>query len=452
MKTSNQSNNANHKPRTVEDIIRAIQEKSADGAYIFRGESECNNKVSSNLFRELDAINAKYSDIKEVEAGIVASTKAYTDKTNDSEIRYDLQHYGGKTNLIDFTTDFHIALFFACYGSPTKSGRVIILQQTEDVKKMLRYPQTPEIRVRSQKSVFAEPPKGYIEQKYEVICISRELKLPVLQHLQTTLDSEISPKTIYNDIHGFISSHNTYWRVYRDFYGGLTSQNKANEAKTLKEKRNAFKEAIVYYTNALEQDLQLASVYYNRGNAYNNIDENDLAIADFNMAIQLGSNLVETYNNRGNAYGQKGEYDRAIEDYNKAIQIKPDSANAYYGRGYAYGCKSNYKGAITDYTKAIELKPDYAEAYNNRGGFMAKRASLTVLLKTATGQYKSDRIMPMRITIVAMHIVKRASMDMLSQTTTGQYTSNRIMLKRITTAAMFTSKRESPTWPSKTAA
>ena len=85
MKTSNQSNTANDKPRTVEDIIRAIQEKSADGAYIFRGESECNNKVSSNLFRELDAINAKYSDIKEVEAGIVADAKAYTDKTNDSE-------------------------------------------------------------------------------------------------------------------------------------------------------------------------------------------------------------------------------------------------------------------------------------------------------------------------------------------------------------------------------
>ena len=315
----------------IKQIIDEIEEKSADGDYIFRGESNCNKKVSSNLFRELDAINAKYSDIKKIEAGIVTEAKAYTHKTNDSEIRYDLQHYGGKTNLIDFTIDYNVALFFACYGSPTKPGRIIILQKTENVIKMLRNPQTPEIRVRSQKSVFVEPPKGYIEQKYKVIFIPKQLKLPVLQYLKTSLDLEISPSTIYNDIHGFISSQNIYWSVYREFYGGLTSQKKADEAKTLKEKQNACKEAIQHYTNALEQDLQLASVYNNRGDAYNNIDEHDLAIVDFNMAIQLDGNLVETYNNRGNAYGQKGEYDLAIEDFRQSNsnsnRIMPEAHN-----------------------------------------------------------------------------------------------------------------------------
>ena len=38
MKTPNQSNLSSDKPRTVEDIIRAIEKKSADGSYIFRGE------------------------------------------------------------------------------------------------------------------------------------------------------------------------------------------------------------------------------------------------------------------------------------------------------------------------------------------------------------------------------------------------------------------------------
>ena len=234
MKTSNQSNTSNDKPRTVEDIMRAIETKSADGNYIFRGEPECYQRVSSNLFRELEAINAQYSNIKKIEAGIVAEAKAYTDKTDDSEIRDDLQHYGGKTNLIDFTTDYNVALFFACYGLPTKSGRVIILQKTEKIKEMLRYPITPEIRVGAQKSVFVEPPNGYIEEKFEVICIPKEFKLPILQHLKENINPEITPKTIYNDIHGFIRSQNTYWMVYRDFYGGLISQNKANDAKTLK--------------------------------------------------------------------------------------------------------------------------------------------------------------------------------------------------------------------------
>ena len=180
MKKSNQSDTSNDKPLTVEDIICAIEEKSSDGDYIYRGEPKCHKRVSSNLFRELDAINAQYSNIKEIEAHIITDAKAYTDKIDASEIRDDIQHYGGKTNSIDFTTDYSVALFFACYGFPTKSGRVIILQETEKVKEMLRYPKTPEIRVDAQKSVFVEPPKGYIEEKFEVICIPKELKLPYI--------------------------------------------------------------------------------------------------------------------------------------------------------------------------------------------------------------------------------------------------------------------------------
>ena len=381
MKASNQPNTSNDKPHTVEDIISAIQEKSADGGYIFRGESECYKRISSNLFRELDAINAQYSNIKKIEADIVAEAKAYTDKTDDSKIRDDLQHYGGKTNLIDFTTDYNVALFFTCYGSPTKSGRVIILQETEKIKEMLRYPKTPEIRVDAQKSVFVEPTKGYIEEKFEVIYIPKELKLLILQHLKEELIPEITPKTIYNDIHGFIRSQNTYWMVYRDFYNGLISENKGKKAKTLKEKQKASKEAIEHYTNALDKDLQLASVYNNRGNAYNNIEESDLAIADFDMAIQLDSNLVETYNNRGNAYGMKGEYHLAIADFNTAIQLKPDYPEAHNNRGNAYDKKGEYDLAIENFNAAIHLRQDYAEAHNNRGITYAHKNEYDLAIK-----------------------------------------------------------------------
>lgn len=45
--------NAHH---TVADIIRAIEEKSADGAYIFRGESQYHEKVSSSLYRKLEEV------------------------------------------------------------------------------------------------------------------------------------------------------------------------------------------------------------------------------------------------------------------------------------------------------------------------------------------------------------------------------------------------------------
>ena len=51
-------------------------------------------------------------------------------ETVDFEILTEIQHYGGKTNLIDFTTDYLIALFFACDGHHDKEGR-IIMQKTK---------------------------------------------------------------------------------------------------------------------------------------------------------------------------------------------------------------------------------------------------------------------------------------------------------------------------------
>ena len=48
--------------------------------------------------------------------------------SEEFEILAQLQHYGCRTNLIDFTTDYLVALYFACAHSPEESGRVICLE------------------------------------------------------------------------------------------------------------------------------------------------------------------------------------------------------------------------------------------------------------------------------------------------------------------------------------
>lgn len=42
---------------------------------------------------------------------MIEAAKDYTHETDPFEILTELQHYGGHTNLIDFTIDNHIALF-----------------------------------------------------------------------------------------------------------------------------------------------------------------------------------------------------------------------------------------------------------------------------------------------------------------------------------------------------
>ena len=107
--------------------------------------------------------------------------------------------------------------------------------------------------------------------------------------------------------------------------------------------------------------------YNNRGIAYGEEGEIDLAIKDFTKAIKLKPNYAIAYNNRGAVYRDKGEQDLAIKDCNEAIQLKPDYAEPYSNRGAAYRNKGNYERAIKDYDTAIKLKPNFVQAYYNRG-------------------------------------------------------------------------------------
>ena len=46
--------------------------------------------------------------------------------------------------------------------------------------------------------------------------------------------------------------------------------------------------------------------------------------------------FVSAYNNRGIAYHQKGEYDLAIDDYNIAIKPESELSEAFCGRAHVY--------------------------------------------------------------------------------------------------------------------
>ena len=69
----------------------------------------------------------------------------------------------------------------------------------------------------------------------------------------------------------------------------------------------------------------------------------------------------------GAAYGRKGHHDLAITDFNKALEINPENALAYANRGLDQEIKGNLDHAISDYNKSLQLAPLHAGTYNNRG-------------------------------------------------------------------------------------
>ena len=389
---SNQSSTSNDKRLTIQDIIHKIEEKSAGGGYIYRGERALhkdpphNGKVSSYLWREYGIEDERF-DIELVEKEMLTAAKKHTgdlaqncrlyaitssspgtDSTQeaiDFEILTEIQHYGGKTNLIDFTTDYFIALFFACDGHYDKDGRVI-LQKIDEIRSIIAHPRNPRHRIIAQKSLFIKPVRGFIEpSEDEIVIIPSYLKQPMQEHLRNY--HAIFTETIYNDLYGFIRNQDIHGDAHTHFYKGFVRQNNGDKANTPEEKQEEYEKSIQHYTQAIEFKQDYAPAYNNRGNVYLKICDYDQAIRDHTQAIAMRPEFPEAYNNRGVVYLEICDYDQANRDHTQAIALRPEFPEAHNNRGIAHVGIGDYDNAIRDYTQAIQFKPDYDDAYRNRG-------------------------------------------------------------------------------------
>ena len=366
-------------PKTVDEIIDEIKEKIKNGVYIFRGESECHEKVSSNLYRKLEKNNMLDLGVETVQTEELKRAKEYkyTQETNEFEILTKIQHFGGKTNLLDFTTCYPIALFFACDSYPFKDGRIILQDKNGPMKDWIRDPCNLDLksRVGVQKSIFIRPPEGFVEPDEEVI-IPKNLKHPMLNYLKK--EYNLSAETVYPDLHGFVSSQETRWNIYEEIGKGNDHLESGEKAKTVQEKSNNYEKAIQHFTNAIDNSIQLdeglASAYNGRGSTYLSIGELDnskgefeKAIKDFTEAIRYKLNYPAAYNNRGRTYFANEELENAIADFSKAIELMPGFSEAYHWRGLAYFLKRNFDHAIADLNEVICLNPDDVVVYHRRG-------------------------------------------------------------------------------------
>ena len=308
----------------VLEKIAEIGTKSAEGDYIYRGERARHEEapycgtVTSGLYRYYRydlKIDVEDINVNALQTQILIEAQEYIhDGKNDLELLTTLQHYGDKTNLIDFTTDYLIALFFACEGEPREPGRVILLPK--ESYNTVKPPGTIR-RADIQKSIFVQAPQGVITpDEFKVVYIPANLKLVLLDYLRKFHD--ISTKTIYNDLHGFIEKRRLHENAYIEFDKGVTSQNSADSAETEVERKKYYNDAIAHYTEAIDLNPELAEAYYYRGVAYSNIGNFEAAIQDFNKVINLDSKDAVVYFHRGKAWLHLNEWQKAKVDLTTA--------------------------------------------------------------------------------------------------------------------------------------
>ena len=265
-------------------------------------------KVSSSLYREYPEV-ADNLDISFVQKAMLEVAKEFVGEIDENDLLAELQHFECSTNLIDFTTDYHIALFFACDGQSEKDGRIILLRETDY---QIMKPKSPTNRVIAQKSIFVQPPKGFVEPSQTVV-IPHALKGSILEYLHR--GHGITAASIYNDIHGFIRYKRVHETAYAVFYDGVSHRYKRE-----------YQKAVECFSKAIELNPRQVSAYINRGIAYSAMGNSDRAIQDYDRAIEMEPTSASAYSGRGNAYTTKGDYDHALLDHNRAIALNPTAA------------------------------------------------------------------------------------------------------------------------------
>ncbi|NOT12657.1 MAG: tetratricopeptide repeat protein [Methylococcaceae bacterium] len=100
-------------------------------------------------------------------------------------------------------------------------------------------------------------------------------------------------------------------------------------------------------------------IFFNRGTELIRVRHYAEAIEDMNTVIKLtaGTGNYEGlgYNNRAWAYQEQKQYNLALRDYNKAIELMPENKHSHIGKAEVLEATNDLSGALQEFIKACQF-------------------------------------------------------------------------------------------------
>jgi tetratricopeptide (TPR) repeat protein len=116
------------------------------------------------------------------------------------------------------------------------------------------------------------------------------------------------------------------------------------------------------------------AILINRGSMHLHRHEADLALADFQAAIDLDAHNAEGLLDKGAALIQLHQPGPAVAAITQALTLGVrEPYKAYYNRGAAREALGDIRGAYEDYTTALQIHPNWAPAEAELARFVRGR-------------------------------------------------------------------------------
>ena len=148
-------------------------------------------------------------------------------------------------------------------------------------------------------------------------------------------------------------------------------------------------DALLDYTFAISLDSLLTYLWWGRGKLFSNeLNNNEMALKDFEQILKIDPNNPEVYEYLGRYYTTIGEIEKGIKAMNKAIEgykaiknfndsIKKlennikDYARAHINLAEIYKCENKKEEASRLFNEGVSYNSEYPESYYWRAWFLA---------------------------------------------------------------------------------
>ena len=388
--------------RKIKSIEQFENMKEAWGNknYLFRGESQEFDEISSGLYRYTRLPTTQH--ITPVNVNVPITLIATISSDNEKEIKSEIQrtqreikgdivkyiegknlthrtsfsmeyiqHYGGITNFIDVTPNFEIAAYFACSKDHNTDGRIILIKNTENYNCINLY-QDPKFtenrRIQKQESMLIELEEGYI--KYDdcemILIISCEIKKEILGRLDA---NNVNEKSVYPD-EGDVETNQYIEQLKTELYNLPGHLEKAGELH--------FKGLMEKNTNK-ERSIRILKK----------------SIGEYDKAMKINPNYHTPYTLKARVFlnlyeltGEKLYAKESLECCNMSIKLNPKGEEpllhnprlkkqlvTFNEKGIAYRIKGiiyhkvydNHYLALKNLNTAIAINPKEGQAFYFRG-------------------------------------------------------------------------------------